>query len=806
MKLLIVESPNKEKTLSGMLGGEFKVAATAGHIRDLPQRELGIDLGTFEPTYEFKPGLPGKPHTGAELRMKRLRAIASEADMVYIATDPDREGEAIAWHVREVLRLREGQYCRVTFGSIEGPAVMKALAEPRDIDMGRVQAQEGRRVLDRLVGYMVSPVLSDAGGMPLSAGRVQSVALRLIVDRERAITAFKVTNHYGAVVRFDGGKWAARWDTSPFVSEDQPYVLDQALAKRAAECRAFTVTSSETKEAKEKPAAPFSTATLMQAASVSLHFSTDRTMKAAQGLFEGSGEHGYITYHRTDSVNFSETSLDEIRAYLVQSDLPVADKPRKFKEDDAAQEGHPAIRPTDLSVEEAGSTPDERALYRLIRERALASQMAEARYNATALTLKADDARPGDEFTFAAKGRVLTFAGWRTLMNRDERDADAEEGEDDDGGTVPALAVGTEKEAGDGRLLSLKTAPPKRYTEASLVGVLKHEGVGRPSTYNNIVATLLKREYVHLVKRQFRPSDIGMMIVDTLVKAGFAFMEVAFTRDMESSLDAIAKGAGSYRHLASTTHSQLQSELAHVAMSKAIAPLFKCPKCEGALRRRASANKPAFWVCSSAECKHFMDDVEGKPVERKSFPCPRCETAMRRFNKRKGTGQVWVCPAENCETFLDDVGGRPVALHECKKCSAPLIRFQRKNKETGKPTQNFGWVCSGETCREFYDDEAGKPVVVKKADCPTCGKPMYRRKGDSGFWWGCSGYAAGCKTSMDDDNGKPVPRKPRKATGGPGAARGGKGRAKPGPARPKPGEMPSRLVLRGKPGGQKDRS
>lgn len=774
MKIMVVESPSKIDTLSKILGDGWKIMASAGHVRDLPRKALGITQPDFDLHYEYSPGIEGKPHTGGKARVDRIRLHLSDAEMVYLATDPDREGEAIAWHLKDALGLRDSEYQRVSFGSIEPAAVAEGLRNARKLDMASVHAQEGRRALDRLVGYLVSPVLSDMAGMGLSAGRVQSPALRLIVDRERAIRAFKVTNHFGAVVKFDGGAWSAKWDTAPFVSEERPYVMDVELASRAAACRSFRVLTSDSKDAKENPPSPFDTALLLQAASVKLKMDADVTMKAAQALFEGpaGAEHGFITYHRTDSVNFSPASLAEIRAYAQANGLPVSDKARTWKESEDAQAGHQAIRPTDLAVEEAGETEAQRGLYRLIRERAIASQLAEARYRNTAVRLVALDG--GTAFEFVAKGRVMTDPGWRVLTQGDA--ADEGNGDDDETGQVPVLPVGSGKLADNaGELTKLKTVAPPRYTEAALVKRLKADGIGRPATYVAIVKTIQSRDYVRVEKRMFVPTEVGEVLVDSLVRARFGFVELGFTRVMETQLDRIAKGELTYRDVVSAAHSELEKELKSVALNSDLKPAHSCPNCQAPLRLLKRPGKATIWFCTGADtCKTFMDDDKGKPVPRKEHPCPTCETAMRRFKRKKGPGFGWFCPKEGCETFLDDKDGKPLAAQACPKCSKALRRYAKKDADK-KPTGLFGWFCTGgDDCKTFFEDVNGRPVEIKTAPCPKCDRTMHRRMGQYGWYWGCSGYREGCKTMMADEGGKPVPKR----SGG-GSGKSSKSASKP---------------------------
>jgi DNA topoisomerase-1 len=791
MKLMIVESPNKIEHIEPELGSDWKVMASVGHVRDMPvatERHsgipsldaIGIDSSDFSLSYEYIPAktVNGRTFPGGEQRVAKIRSQAREADAIYLATDDDREGEAISWHLKESLGLRDGQFQRVTFNEITGSVIRAAINNARGIDYDLVHAQEARRALDRMVGYMVSPILSDALGMTLSAGRVQSVAARLVVDLERRIKAFKSTKHYGAVVSFDSGAWKAAWVTKPFVTEDVPYVLDAELAKRAAACRSFRVLESGSTVETEAPPKPFSTSLLLRAASTALRYDPEVTAKLAQRLFEK----GVITYIRTDSVNLGAEPIAEIRAFAESKGLPLPDKPRRFKEKGNAQGAHEAIRPTHIEVETAGDTEQERALYRLIWQRAVASQLADARYRATTVLLEATD---GDKpYQFKAKGRVLIEKGWRALTAEDATDEGGNEEADDAGGRVPVLDVGAAKAADDGAVVTKQTQPPKRFSKSSLIEKLEAEGIGRPATYPQIMSTIMTRGYVSEKERLLYPTELGELVVDTLVKAGFAFMEVAFTREVEEQFDAIAEGKIAYREVVEPAYHQLRAELERIASSGEFKPRYTCPKCSGGLHRYVHATRGAYWHCRNKACGHYMDDRDGKPVEREVHPCPKCQTALRRFKRKSGAGFVWVCPKEGCETFCDDVNGKPLTKeHHCPKCKAPLRRFQRKDKETGKP-KGHAWFCTNEACKTFLDDDKGKPVAVKVEPCPECGRPMYRRKGEHGYWWGCSGYKDGCKHTMDDRHGKPVPR------GTAGKPAGGGGGAKA--PRKSPGKPPRR--------------
>ncbi|MDP4573452.1 type I DNA topoisomerase [Pseudomonas sp. LPH60] len=792
MKIMIVESPKKVEKIQKELGSGWKVTASAGHIRDLPRRgDLGINIPGFTLNYEYIPPTKTANGTfpGGEQRVARINREIQDTDTVYLASDPDREGEAIAWHLKDSLGLEEDDYLRITFNAVTKKVIEAAVANPRKIDYQLVHAQEARRFLDRIVGFLVSPVLSNMLGMNLSAGRVQSVAVRLVVDIDRCIKAFKKTKHYGAQVSFDGGSWTAEWNTKPFVSDTSPYLLDEELAKRASMCRQFKIIDSSKDDALEAPPSPFSTSLMLQAASVSLKMDPAVTTKAAQRLFE----QGAITYIRTDSVNFSDEAIEEIRTFANGKGWKLPENPRRFKSKSGAQEAHEAIRPSQMEVDEAGEDKDQRALYRLIWLRTMASQLADARYTVNTVTLEStDSAQP---FEFKARGRVLTDAGWRVLTAKDAIE-DEDESDTSNAGNVPLLTPGSNKQAESGKLLRKETQPPKRYTKASLIRKLETEGIGRPATLSAIMTNITERAYVSEEKRYLVPTEIGELIVDTLVKAEFSFMEMDFTRGMEDQLDLIAEGKLDYLDVVEPAYEQLLVELERISNSGEFKPRFTCPKCQGGMRRYNHPQRGAFWCCTDSECKTFMDDDRGKPVPRAVHHCPTCaaatpkrETALRRYKRKNSSGHIWACPLEGCDTFLDDLNGKPLPPQSCPKCNAPIRRYQKKDKDTGKPKGGHGWFCTNEDCKTFMDDDKGKPVAIKTAPCPSCGKNLVRRKSaQGGWWWPCSGFREGCKVVMDDDNGKPVPKG--------SASRSGKPPSKPvngSKARP---QMPTKLSIR----------
>lgn len=584
-KLLILESPGKVKKVQEYLGSGWKVAASMGHVRDLPPKEMGVAAPDFKPHY-----VPTE--RGADV-LKRLMGLVKGAEAVFLATDPDREGEAIAWHLAEALKLRDCQ--RVTYSEITEAAIKAALAAPRSIDMALVGAQEGRRVLDRFCGYMVSGPLSDVAGTRLSAGRVQSPAVRLVVEREREIKAFTSTTHYGAELTFATvdnitSGWKAAWVVKPWLAKDQEYFLDQAVASKVAALRTLDVADCQETESRLAPPSPFTTSGLQQAASTALKFSPKRTMELAQRLYEA----GFVTYMRTDSPNLSQEAVQSIRAFCESQGWPLVDKPRVWKSKEGAQEAHEAVRPTHIEVEEAGENPDEQALYRLIRLRTLASQLADAVF--AVRTLKLTATVDGKEALFEAKGRTLLSPGWKTLLQAEAID---DEEEDDTANPVPAMKPGTQATALSGAVLTRKTKPAARYSEASLVRELEKRGIGRPSTYAAILDTVQQRGYVKLEKRNLVPTPLGEKVVDGLA-GRFSFADYDFTKGMEQALDDVAEGKARYRDVVSAAHARLMDELAVFTAATGKA----CPKCGKPMRHKVKApGKDGkggydFWGCS----------------------------------------------------------------------------------------------------------------------------------------------------------------------------------------------------------------
>jgi len=688
MKLMIVESPNKVKKIKTLLGTGWDVAASVGHVRDLPQRSLGVTTPGYQLQYELTDRGKGV--------VSGLKARTARAEAVYLATDPDREGEAIAWHLKESLELHE--YQRVTFDAITEKVIAKAMLHPRQLDMNLVHAQEARRGADRLVGYKVSPALSRQTGIArLSAGRVQTVAVRLVVERQREIENFQVTKHFGAEASFEDGKWTAQWETAPFLKKGEKYILDSALAEQAAQCKHFTVVKAATKKAKQAPPAPFTTSTMLQAASVSLGYKPDQAAQLAQKLFE----QGLITYHRTDSQNFSAEALAEIRAFAEANNLPIPAKPRTWKSKAGAQEAHEAIRPTHLEARQAGEDTPQRRLYELIWNRAVASQLADAEYSVNTLRL---ESQAGEQsFFFKSTGRTLVVPGWRALTDQDAaEDADDKaDDKDENNGTVPALPLATELDATSTRVLNKQTKPPNGYTQASLIKKLESEGIGRPSTYPAILKNVLTRGYLLEGKKLLSASDLAKLLIDALT-GSFRFVEYDYTRDLEQELDNIASGKSQYLAVVSAMDAQLTGELGKFHLED---------------RPEYAALRPA---------------TEPLPADRPGAPCPRCK--IGRLRRPSGRDFIGCDQFRQGCTFIVGtiVAKRPLANEELKAlCTVGKTGLLKGfTSKLGKPfdaylvcNESTGW----RTKFEFEPRHEAPPATPPPNPVKSTGQPAESR-------------------------------------------------------------------------------
>jgi DNA topoisomerase-1 len=655
MDLIIVESPTKAKALRGFLGRGYRVVASMGHIRDLPPKELGVDVAhNFRPTYHLRKG-------GRKV-LKRLRESLAGASAIYLATDPDREGEAIAWHVLEALKVRGLPVHRITFHEITAQAVNAALSEAGSLDMDLVNAQQARRVLDRLVGYQVSPVLWKAikGHRGLSAGRVQSVALRLIVERDREIEAFIPVEYWTLDAEFskvdDEHRFRARLVRIGKEKPDLKTEADALAIVEDLEGAGYRVLKVKRRRKRRKPYPPYTTSTLQQDAVNRLHWGADKTMRIAQQLYEGvalpgEGTVGLITYMRTDSTHVAEPAQQEAREVIARfwGEEYLPERPPTYKtQAKVAQEAHEAIRPTSSqrtprALREHLST-DQSRLYELIWRRFIASQMKPAVYNVTTVDIASARDDQDLSYLFRATGRGLVFPGFLKAYEAEERKPTDEEGATDQ--MLPPLV--------DGEPLVLHglfpeqhfTKPPPHFTEASLIKTLERLGIGRPSTYATIIRTIVKREYVERQRKSLLATELGFVVCDFLVEQFPDLFAVGFTAQMEENLDRIARGERPwikvlhefYGPFVATLERAQGATLAEpVTVSRkkreAVPTGEKCPECGGEIVVR-EGKYGRFRTCANfPKCKWSAPLVVGQ--------CPACGADLV---ERKGKrGVFWGC-------------------------------------------------------------------------------------------------------------------------------------------------------------------
>ncbi len=705
--LVIVESPAKAKTVNHYLGDDYVVKASMGHVRDLPKKQLGVDVqADFQPTYQI---IPEKKKIVAE-----LKRAARDSERVILAADPDREGEAIAWHLSQLLEEDNPRILRAVFHEITEEGVQAAFRKLGRIDLPKLEAQQTRRILDRLVGYRISPLLWKKIARGLSAGRVQSVALRLICDREKEIKAF-VTEEY--------------WTIAARLEAQVPPVFKAALAKidgkkakvknaeqagaivAACERAPFVLDKVEVKEKHKHPAPPYITSTLQQDGFRLLRFPVKKTMFVAQKLYEGMaigdlGQTGLITYMRTDSLRVSESAQAAARAYIEQKYSPayVPAKPNHYKSKKKTQDAHEAIRPAHLDLPPEKVKPflkkEEYDVYKLVWNRFLASQMAPAVVEETAFDVRAD------RYLFQAKGEVIKFDGFLALWPNGNGDKEL----------LPKAAAGETL-----KLLELEskqkfTEPPSRYTEGTLVKELEARGIGRPSTYAPILATIQSRTYVVKDKGKFVPTELGMYVIDFLVKYFATLMEYKFTAHMEEELDQISegtrKGVDSLREYYTLLEGYLKLAGDSPEVLKGIPIDEKCPKCGGQVVIKYG-RFGQFKACAGyPECKfrESMVKQESKPLDEK---CPQCgANLVQKFGK---FGAFVACPnypkckyikKENAETGIDCPLG----------CGGKLLR-----RKTRRGKLFFGCGNYPKCTFATWDEPIDRP-------CPQCGEKLLLKK------------------------------------------------------------------------------
>lgn len=616
-RLMIVESPAKAKKIGGYLGAGWQVIASAGHLCDLPAKELGVDVNAqFTPSYAV---LPGKNKL-----VIRIKKAAQAAEAVYIATDPDREGEAIGWHILRLAKLpKDKPVYRVTFNAITADAVKRAVAAPRPIDTHLVEAQQTRRIVDRLVGYLASPLACKALDGQYSAGRVQSASLRLIVERERAITAFVSEDYQQLAVRLRAvtGEFVAKLHRIQGADTrfKNPEQLDKVV--QVLKGAVYTVTDVKHAEQVKNPAPPFTTSTLQQAAAKALGLSPDKVMELAQLLYE----QGQITYHRTDGVAVAPEAQAAVRAYIDvtygTAYLP-SETPTFHAKSANAQEAHEAIRPTDLNTGSDALTGDAATLYRLIRDRFIASQMAAARYAAVTITVLVSKDEKHYPLEFRAKGRNLVFDGFLKVY----QEVEEEPAEDDDDLALPQVHPKQIVALVEPLITQHQTQAPGRFSEAGLIAELERVGIGRPSTYAATVKQLKEKGYVKLSKKRLVPTENGEKLLDYLLAHFDTVFEPSYTATLEEDLDRISRGEKTRLQMLQTFWLAFQPHLTNASqqVSARLAERFKdrpqpkpigepCPKCNSELVER-QGSRGMFIGCSAFPKCTYTRGVEAQAV------------------------------------------------------------------------------------------------------------------------------------------------------------------------------------------------
>ncbi|PVZ20342.1 MULTISPECIES: type I DNA topoisomerase [unclassified Pseudomonas] len=788
--LVIVESPAKAKTINKYLGNQYVVKSSIGHIRDLPtsgsasaakepakagakkaktaseapvltarekaRKQLVTRMGV-DPEHGWKAQyeiLPGK-----EKVIEELRRLAKDADTIYLATDLDREGEAIAWHLREAIGGDDSRYKRVVFNEITKKAIQEAFSQPGDLDIDRVNAQQARRFLDRVVGYMVSPLLWQKIARGLSAGRVQSVAVKLVVEREREIRAF-IPQEYWELHADLGGKGNAqvRFEVAREKGEAfKPVNEAQAMAAvEALKASSFSVAKREDKPTSSKPSAPFITSTLQQAASNRLGFGVKKTMMMAQRLYEA----GYITYMRTDSTNLSQDALEMARGYIDRefgaAYLPA--QPNVYGSKEGAQEAHEAIRPSDVNVaptQLSGMERDAERLYELIWRQFLACQMTPAQYLSTTITVAAGD------FELRAKGRILRFDGYTRVLPQQSKP-----GEDN---VLPEMEQGEAL-----KLLKLDptqhfTKPPARFSEASLVKEMEKRGIGRPSTYAAIISTIQDRGYVTLQNRRFHSEKMGDIVTERLSESFANLMDYGFTAGMEENLDDIAHGERDWKNVLDEFYGDFRFKLEsaenaeHGMRANQPTPTdIPCPECGRHMMIR-TASTGVFLGCSGyslapkERCKatinlvpgnEIAEDDEGESESRlllNKHRCPICSTAMDAYlvdEKRKLhiCGNNPDCPGYEVEQGTYRIKGYEGPSLECDKCGSEM------QLKTGRFGKFFG--CTNPACKNtrklLRNGEAAPPkmdaVKMPELKCEKVDDTYVLRDGASGLFLAASQF------------------------------------------------------------------
>ena len=687
-KLVIVESPAKARTISKFLGRSYKVEASQGHVRDLPKSQLGVDVEhDFEPKYIT---IRGRGEV-----LERIRKEAKGAKSIILATDPDREGEAISWHLATILGIDPESACRVEFNEITEKTVKNAIKEPRAVNMQLVNAQQARRLLDRLVGYKISPLLWVKIKKGLSAGRVQSVATRMVVDREQEIEQFEPEEYWyvDAQLRAGGKQLQAR-----LISLDGERVTlsdaEQAnKAKARVEKGGFVIRSVKRGERRKHPAAPFTTSNLQQEASRKLGFTTAKTMQVAQQLYEGvdiegRGTLGLISYIRTDSVRLSDEAVAAAREMISEryGEQFVPEKPNVYKGRKSAQDAHEAVRPTNLELRpeeiKASLTKDQYNLYRLVYLRFVACQMADALYETQQIEIASDSG-----VVLRSSAERLKFAGFTAVYEEGTDDAP---NQDEHGSSLMAdVSEGDHAELLSDEATQHFTQAPARYTEASLVRALEEKGIGRPSTYAPTISTILARGYVMREKKQLFPTELGVMITDMMKEYFADIVDIAFTAGMEEQLDEVEEGKLDWHKVLSDfygpfekTLENAESKIEKVEIKDEVSDV-PCDKC-GAMMVYKLGRYGRFLACPNfPECRN----TKAIQVEIDA-PCPKCGGKLLQKTSRKGRKSYGCERYPECDFVSWDM---PVS-EKCPKCGSYMTLSHTKKGDF--------YVCANENCRE----------------------------------------------------------------------------------------------------------
>jgi DNA topoisomerase-1 len=732
-KLVILESPNKKAKVAHYLGDGFKVEATAGHFRDLPDKDLGVALPSFDPTYVVD--------DDKKSLLSNLKKLARDASQVLLATDADREGEAISWHLAQELRIAKPM--RLKYTEITEPALKQAVANITPLDQHLVDAQQARRILDRLIGYQVSPLLATYFGPRNSAGRVQSATLHLVVARELEREAFKVTPYWTLAATYANGltaRYASVGEDGKLADTRFPSEAEASAIAERARNPPHVVQSVETKPAESRPSAPFTTSTLQQAASTTLGMKPEVTMALAQKLFES----GAISYHRTDSVALSDEAIQMARAFI-GADFPEAlpAQPVRYKVKADAQGAHEAIRPTSLEPQPQ-LTGDEAALYDLIRRRFIACQCKPAILSKTTVTITAADT------TWRAIGSVVVFESFRRYLA--ERAEDDSKKTDEDA-ELPKVAQGETLAVTSIDVAAKKTSPPGRYTQASLIAAMEKSGIGRPSTYAPTVKLLFDRAYIAEEKKQLYPTPSGRRIDGAL---GAAFPEIIATDTtaaMETRLDEVAEGKRNWKNelrdwygpfaqklsaaptllaAEAAKYPELAAQLAAAQQNAPRATGIKCPRCNAGdlILRTRKEGSGTFLSCNSyKDAKHpgcgFSINGDAKPS---ATPCPHCGGPAWSTTDKAGK------PTTRC--VKPDCRG-PVVEEPCPRCKGPMIQ---RDSAHGP----FLSCAKYPKCEGSYNLAALAKAKADGAKCPKCGAWKVEKKSAKGTFLGCAAYPV-CK-------------------------------------------------------------